>query len=76
MTIGRTAAAGLFQAACCCATVLVANFIVSKIEDVYKRQDIVDLNCNNAFLQIRVAYVRVGMMDNIDRLDGMCHRCV
>ena len=35
--------------------------------------DIVDLNCNNAFLQIRVAYVRVGMMDNIDRLDGMCH---
>ena len=34
---------------------------------------IVDLNCNNAFLQIRVAYVRVGMMDNIDRLDGMCH---
>ena len=35
--------------------------------------DIVDLNCNNAFLQIRVAYVRVGMVDNIDRLDGMCH---
>ena len=24
--------------------------------------DIVDLNCNNAFLQIRVAYVRVGMI--------------
>ena len=35
--------------------------------------DIVDLNCNNAFLQICVAYVRVGMVDNIDRLDGMCH---
>ena len=33
VTIGRTAAAGLFQAACCCATVLVANFIVSKIDE-------------------------------------------
>ena len=35
--------------------------------------DIVDLNCNNAFLQICVAYVGMGMVDNIDRLDGMCH---
>ena len=33
VTLGRTAAAGLFQAACCCATVLVANFIVSKIDE-------------------------------------------
>ena len=30
--IGRTAAASLFQSVCCCATVLLANFIVSKID--------------------------------------------
>ena len=26
------AAAGLFQAVCCCATILLANFIVSKLD--------------------------------------------
>lgn len=30
--IGRTAAASLFQSVCCCLTVLLANFIVSKID--------------------------------------------
>ena len=30
--IGRTAAASLFQSVCCCATILRANFIVSKID--------------------------------------------
>lgn len=30
--IGRTAAASMFQSVCCCATVLLANFIVSKID--------------------------------------------
>ena len=30
--IGRTAAASLFQSVCCCATILLANFIVSKID--------------------------------------------
>ena len=33
VTIGKTAAAGLFQAVCCCFTVLAANFIVSKIDE-------------------------------------------
>lgn len=33
VSIGQTAAAGLFQAACCCATVLITNFIVSKIDE-------------------------------------------
>ncbi len=31
--IGKTAAAGLFQSICCCFTVLIANFIVSKIDE-------------------------------------------
>ncbi len=31
--IGRTAAASLFQSVCCCATILLANFIVSKIDE-------------------------------------------
>lgn len=31
-SIGRTAAAGLFQSICCCITVLIANKIVSKID--------------------------------------------
>lgn len=31
--IGKTAAAGMFQAVCCCVTVLIANFIVSKIDE-------------------------------------------
>lgn len=31
--IGKTAAAGLFQAVCCCITVLAANFIVSKVDE-------------------------------------------
>ena len=31
-SIGQTAAAGLFQAACCCVTILLANFIVSKLD--------------------------------------------
>lgn len=30
--IGRTAAASLFQSVCCCATILLANFIVSKVD--------------------------------------------
>ena len=30
--IGRTAAASLFQSVCCCCTILMANFIVSKID--------------------------------------------
>lgn len=30
--IGRTAAASMFQSVCCCATVLLANFIVSRID--------------------------------------------
>ena len=33
VTIGRTAAAGFFQSICCCITVLIANFIVSKIDE-------------------------------------------
>lgn len=33
VTIGKTAAAGLFHAVCCCFTVLAANFIVSKIDE-------------------------------------------
>ncbi|MEG1677551.1 MAG: ABC transporter permease subunit [Clostridia bacterium] len=32
VTIGKTAAASLFQSVCCCITVLLANFIVSKID--------------------------------------------
>lgn len=31
-SIGRTAAAGLFQAVCCCITVLITNAIVSKLD--------------------------------------------
>ena len=31
--IGKTAAASLFQSVCCCATVLITNFIVSKIDE-------------------------------------------
>ena len=30
--IGRTAAASMFQSVCCCATILMANFIVSKVD--------------------------------------------
>lgn len=30
--IGRTAAASMFQSVCCCMTILLANFIVSKID--------------------------------------------
>ncbi|HIU19602.1 MAG TPA: sugar ABC transporter permease [Candidatus Limiplasma stercoravium] len=30
--IGRTAAASMFQSVCCCATVLIANWIVSRID--------------------------------------------
>lgn len=30
--IGRTAAASMFQSVCCCATILLANFIVSKAD--------------------------------------------
>ena len=30
--IGRTAAASMFQSVCCCATILLANFIVSKVD--------------------------------------------
>ena len=30
--IGRTAAASMFQSVCCCLTILLANFIVSKID--------------------------------------------
>lgn len=32
-TIGRTAAAGLFQSVSCCVTVLITNWIVSKIDE-------------------------------------------
>lgn len=32
VSIGRTAAAGFFQSACCCITILIANYIVSKID--------------------------------------------
>ena len=31
--IGRTAAASLFQSVCCCVTILLANFIVSKVDE-------------------------------------------
>ena len=31
-SIGRTAAAGLFQSVCCCITVLITNAIVSKLD--------------------------------------------
>lgn len=31
--IGKTAAASLFQSVCCCVTVLIANFIVSKVDE-------------------------------------------
>ena len=30
--IGRTAAASMFQSVCCCATILLANFVVSKVD--------------------------------------------
>lgn len=30
--IGKTAAAGMFQSVCCCITILIANWIVSKID--------------------------------------------
>ena len=30
--IGRTAAASMFQSVCCCTTILLANFIVSKVD--------------------------------------------
>ena len=33
ISIGQTAAAGLFQAVCCCVTILITNFIVSKVEE-------------------------------------------
>lgn len=33
VSVGQTAAAGLFQAACCCITILLTNFIVSKIDE-------------------------------------------
>ena len=33
ISIGQTAAAGLFQAVCCCVTILITNFIVSKIDE-------------------------------------------
>lgn len=33
VSIGRTAAAGLFQSVSCCITVLFANFIVSKVDE-------------------------------------------
>lgn len=33
VSIGRTAAAGLFQSVSCCITVLLANFIVSKVDE-------------------------------------------
>ena len=33
VSVGQTAAAGLFQAACCCVTILVTNFIVSKLDE-------------------------------------------
>lgn len=31
--IGKTAAASLFQSVCCCITILLANFIVSKVDE-------------------------------------------
>lgn len=31
--IGKTAAASLFQSVCCCLTVLLANFVVSKVDE-------------------------------------------
>ena len=33
ISIGQTAAAGLFQAVCCCVTILITNFIVSKVDE-------------------------------------------
>jgi putative aldouronate transport system permease protein len=33
VTIGKTAAAGFFQSICCCLTILLANWIVSKIDE-------------------------------------------
>lgn len=30
--IGKTAAAGMFQSVCCCITILVANYVVSKVD--------------------------------------------
>ena len=33
MSVGQTAAAGLFQATCCCITILLTNFIVSKLDE-------------------------------------------
>ncbi|NJP41229.1 sugar ABC transporter permease [Oscillospiraceae bacterium HV4-5-C5C] len=33
VSIGKTAAAGLFQSVACCVTVLAANFIVSKVDE-------------------------------------------
>lgn len=33
VTIGKTAAAGFFQSICCCMTILLANWIVSKIDE-------------------------------------------
>ena len=33
ISIGQTAAAGLFQAVCCCVTILITNFIVSKLDE-------------------------------------------
>lgn len=33
ISIGQTAAAGLFQAVCCCVTILLTNFIVSKLDE-------------------------------------------
>ncbi len=33
ISIGQTAAASLFQAVCCCVTILITNFIVSKVDE-------------------------------------------
>lgn len=33
VAIGKTAAASMFQSVCCCVTVLLANFIVSKVDE-------------------------------------------
>lgn len=33
ISIGQTASAGLFQAVCCCVTILITNFIVSKLDE-------------------------------------------
>ena len=33
ISIGQAAAAGLFQAVCCCVTILITNFIVSKLDE-------------------------------------------